>query len=103
MASLYPNTQALTSAHAFNPSLSIMADIPSFPVVEHEVTGNLHVTQHTQYNRVKADHVLVNEKVTARIYGTVKDVVLKPGSTLLMHGTVSGKIVNEGGELRLFK
>ena len=76
----------------------------SFRVVDAETKGEVTITRDTQYNNINASKVLIEEEVTARLYGTVTEkVILKKGSRLYLHGAILGEIENEGGELYLFK
>ena len=72
-------------------------------LIQEHISGNIHVKEDTQFNNADAERVLIESNVTARIYGNVKDVVLKEGSRLYLHGIISGNVLNEGGEIHLFQ
>ena len=56
-----------------------------------------------QFNHLEADDVLVEEGVTARIYGTVKNSIrLKKGAIVYLYGKRPTGIINEGGILYVF-
>ncbi len=80
-----------------------MTEFGELRVVSIETTGNVHITENTQFNRLKANNVIVAEGVRARLFGFIKEsIVLKKGSVVFMHGELQGKIENEGGEIFLF-
>lgn len=64
--------------------------------------GEIIISENSQYNEIKADKVVIHPNVVARLYGHVKDVTLKEGSLLYMHGRIIGNVVNEGGEIHIF-
>ena len=73
-------------------------------IIDREVVGELVITHDSQYNNLKADIVIVKENVTARLFGTVsKQLMIKKGARVYFHGSVAGKIENEGGELLIYK
>jgi hypothetical protein len=75
----------------------------NFKVISSPIVGDVHIKENTQFNSVEADTIIVSENVTARLFGTIKKlIVLKPGSKVLLHGRVHGDIKNEGGELKCF-
>lgn len=76
----------------------------NFKVIYEEINGNVDITVNTQINNLRADKVIVGENVSARLFGTIKKtLVLKKGSRVILHGTISGDVKNEGGELSLFE
>ena len=75
-----------------------------FKIIETPVFGNITITADTQINNLMADEVVVAEKVTVRLFGTIeKTLVLKEKSIVIFHGTINGEIINEGGELIQYK
>lgn len=71
--------------------------------INEEVKGVVKITLNSQYNNVNADEVHVAEAVSARVYGTIRNMVhLKKGSTLYLHGSFTGKLINEGGQFTVF-
>jgi hypothetical protein len=81
-----------------------MSDNINFLIIRETISGNVHIKQHAQFNDIRADKVIIAENVTARLYGTIKmSLILKKGSRLLLHGTITGKIENEGGEITIYK
>jgi hypothetical protein len=44
----------------------------------------------------------VGENVTARLFGTVKEITLKKDARLYIHGKIVGSVSNEGGEIHVF-
>lgn len=71
-------------------------------LINEEITGLVHVKENSQYNSIKADMVILAENVKVRFFGQVGDVILKKGSLLYVHGTVSGKVENMGGVIHIF-
>lgn len=75
-----------------------------FRIIRIITKGTITIKQNVQYNNIQAERVTVNENITARLYGSIhKSLVLKKGSKVYLHGTLNGEIINEGGELILFK
>lgn len=67
------------------------------------VTGDVVISQNTQYNHIDARNVVVEENVVARLYGLIQEnITVKKMATVYLHGKCSGKIINEGGVLYLF-
>ncbi len=69
--------------------------------IDEPVIGVVRIQEDCQYNKIEAERVIVDEHVTARLFGRVKDVVVKKGGRLFLHGTIYGRIQNEG-EIVLF-
>ena len=73
-------------------------------IIEREIEGNLIITLDSQYNNLKAEIVIVKENVIARLFGTVsKQLIIKKGARVYLHGSVAGQIDNDGGELFIYK
>lgn len=73
-------------------------------IIYEEIKGNVIINVNSQFNNINADTVTVSKNVTARLYGSIREkVVLKQGATLFLHGVITGEIVNEGGEVFVFK
>ncbi len=72
-------------------------------LIHESVFGQVCIKENSQYNNIKADKVIIAENVTARLFGSVTDIVLKKGSLIYFHGEISGNVQNEGGELHIFK
>jgi hypothetical protein len=73
-------------------------------IINEEVKGKVTITINSQINLLNAEEVVVEENVTARLFGTVhKLLVLKKGSTVYFHGQINGEFLNEGGELTIFE
>ena len=73
-------------------------------IIEREITGTLTVTRDSQYNNLNAAIVIVEKNVTARLFGTIsKQLVIKKGACVYLHGSIAGKIENEGGEFYPYK
>ena len=86
------------------PKTSGLKNMVDFKIVSVKTVGNITISANTQFNNIQADKVTVSENTTARLYGTIKDsLVLKKNSKVYLHGTIKGEVVNEGGELILFK
>ncbi len=73
----------------------------SLKVIDNQVAAVVKIDEDCQYNHIEAEKVIVAEFVTARLYGRVKDVVVKKGAKLYLHGEVYGNIQNKG-EIVLF-
>lgn len=71
-------------------------------LVSDEVTGLIHIKEDSQFNSIKADMVILAENVTVRLFGDIGDIVLKKGSLVYVHGTVTGNIENRGGDIHIF-
>lgn len=71
-------------------------------IIREEVVGIIKIEEDSQFNHVRAEKVVVNENITARLFGSVKTIVLKKGAKLFLHGVISGKVKNNGGEIYVF-
>lgn len=71
--------------------------------IQDGVSGHVCIKENSQYNNINADKVIIAENVTARLYGSVNNIVLKKGSLIYLHGIISGSVQNEGGEIHVFK
>jgi hypothetical protein len=71
-------------------------------IISNETYGFVRIRENSQFNNIKAERVVVEENVTARLFGKVNDVVLNRGSKLFFHGTILGNVKNKGGELMIF-
>ena len=60
------------------------------------------IKEHSQFNKIRADKVIVDENITVRLFGSVNDIVLKKGARLFIHGVILGAIKNKGGEIFIF-
>ena len=70
-------------------------------IINQEIAGVVKIAENCQYNNIEAEKVIVDEYVTARLFGRVKDIVVKKGGKLFLHGIVYGHIQNKG-EIVLF-
>lgn len=70
-------------------------------IIEEPIIGIVRVREDCQYNKIEAEKVIVEAHVTARLFGRVKDIEVKKGGKLYLHGVVYGRIQNEG-EIVLF-
>jgi hypothetical protein len=74
-----------------------------FKIIPAETYGYVRIRENSQFNNIQAERVIIEENVTARLFGRVNDVVLNRGSKLFFHGTILGNVKNKGGELLIFK
>lgn len=66
-------------------------------IIDAETKGEVLIKIDSQYNNIKADKVIVAENIKARLFGTIKDLlVIKKGAKVILHGTIKGKIENQG-------
>jgi hypothetical protein len=73
-------------------------------IIHKQVTGDLIITEEAQYNHLLCDNLIVEENITTRLYGIIqKDVTIKKGSIIYLHGRIHGKVTNEGGVLYSFE
>lgn len=78
-------------------------EIMELKIVKKKVKGNIIVEEDIQYNDVEAEDVIIENGVTARMYGNINGIlILKPGSRLFLHGKHFGDIENKSGELHVF-
>jgi len=70
-------------------------------VIDDEIAGVVKIKEDCQYNHIEAEKVIVDAYVTARLFGRVKDIIVKKGAKVFFHGIVSGHIKNQG-EIMLF-
>ncbi|MCE3278974.1 MAG: hypothetical protein K0S44_1165 [Bacteroidetes bacterium] len=79
------------------------AEFSDFETVNDLITGTIVITNNIQYNNIEAEKVIIEENVTARLFGKITDkLVLKPGATLYLHGSIYGNVENKGGVLNIY-
>ncbi len=71
-------------------------------VIQDLVKGTVSIKENCQYNNIEADVVTVHPYVSARLYGTVKDVIINKESKIFLHGEISGNVLNLGGEFHVY-
>jgi len=71
-------------------------------IIHDEMVGVVKVKEDSQLNKIAAEKVIIDENVTARLFGSVKTIILKKGAKLFFHGIVYGDIKNNGGEIFIF-
>jgi len=72
-------------------------------IVDEKTVGDLIIETDTQYNDLDAGTVVVNANVTARLYGIInKDIIIKRGSKVYIHGKLRGQVVDQGGEVYIY-
>ena len=74
----------------------------SIKIITEETVGVVKIKEDCQFNKIRAEKVVVNENITARLFGTVKTIVIKKGAKLFLHGAISGSVKNHGGEIYVF-
>ncbi len=74
----------------------------TFKIIPEETHGFVKIRENSQFNNIKADRVVLTENVTARLFGSVHDIVLHRGSRLFFHGTILGNVKNKGGEIVIY-
>ncbi|HEY6162154.1 MAG TPA: hypothetical protein VI112_13060 [Bacteroidia bacterium] len=75
-------------------------DFNDFIIVDDETGGDVTISRNTQFNNIRANTVVIQENITARLFGTIKkSLVLNKGSRLILHGSILGQVENLGGEL----
>ena len=74
----------------------------NFKIIDEEAVGVIKIKEDCQFNKIKAEKVVVNENVTARLFGSVKTIVIKPGAKIFLHGEISGAVKNNGGEIYVY-
>ena len=73
-----------------------------FKIIHEEAVGVIKIKEDCQFNRIRAEKVVVHENITARLFGTVKTIVLKKGAKIFFHGIISGAVKNNGGEIYVY-
>ncbi len=71
-------------------------------VIKDLVQGTVSIKENCQYNNIEADVVTVHPYISARLYGTVKDVIINKESKIFLHGELSGNVLNLGGEIHVY-
>ncbi|MBX9852816.1 MAG: hypothetical protein K2X86_13815 [Cytophagaceae bacterium] len=62
------------------------------------------ISENTQYNFLRADHLTLAENITVMVYGIIEQsITVKKGATLHLHGFFRGVVHNEGGEFFLYQ
>ena len=62
------------------------------------------ISENTQYNFLRAEHVTIAENITVMVYGIIEQsITVKKGATLHLHGFFRGVLHNEGGEFFLYQ
>lgn len=68
-----------------------------YKIIETETGGEVHVKINSQYNNINAEKVIVYENIKARFFGTISElIIVKTGAEVQIHGTINGKIENQG-------
>jgi hypothetical protein len=70
--------------------------------ITEEIREDLTIKKSAQYHKLAGCNVVVDENITARLFGDVNDLHLKNGSIVFMHGKVTGTVRNENGILHLY-
>ncbi len=71
-------------------------------IIESKIRGDILVSANSQYNHLDADNVTVEENITTRLFGTIRQkLIIKKGARVYFHGS-AGKVENSGGELHQF-
>ncbi|HXB41442.1 MAG TPA: hypothetical protein VNZ49_12925 [Bacteroidia bacterium] len=77
-----------------------MAD---YKIIEAEAREEVHIKVNSQYNNLNADVVIVEERITARLFGTISELlVVKKDAVVYIHGTIKGKTENQGGKIHVY-
>jgi hypothetical protein len=81
-----------------------MTTFDEYKIIAERVTGEVSIREHSQYNKLDADDVIVESGIRARLYGTIhKLLVMKKDCKVFLHGTLHGRIADEGGRLYHFE
>lgn len=73
---------------------------PEYKILEHEVTGDVRITESSQYNNINANNVIVADGITVRLFGTVRGkMIIGKEARVYFHGSIPGLVENQGGEL----
>jgi hypothetical protein len=79
------------------------AEFSDFETVNELTTGIIVIANNIQYNNIEAEKVVIEENVTARLFGKITNkLILKQGSTLYLHGSIHGNVENKGGVLNIY-
>lgn len=73
-----------------------------FKIISTPTIGEVVIKENSQFNEIQAEKVTVHSNITARLFGSVKDLTLKKDSLLYIHGRILGNVINEGGEIHIF-
>ena len=71
-------------------------------IIHDETHGVIKIKENSEFNNINAEKVIIGENITARLFGSIKNIVLQKGSKLLLHGIISGSVQNNGGEIHIF-
>jgi membrane protease subunit (stomatin/prohibitin family) len=72
-------------------------------IISEQIIGDLTVISNGQYNNIIGENVIVAENIMTRFYGIInKNLTIKKGATVYLHGNFFGKLINEGGILYVF-
>lgn len=71
-------------------------------IISDETHGVIIIRENSQFNNINAEKVIIDENITARLFGSIKNIVLEKGSKLFLHGVISGTVKNKGGEIQIF-
>jgi len=72
--------------------------------VEHgKIEGDLSIYEHFTLHGMITGTLTVKDGGQVMLHGMVsRDLILDPGSKVDLHGTVTGNVLNRGGQLRVF-
>ncbi|MDF2449948.1 MAG: hypothetical protein K0R26_2452 [Bacteroidota bacterium] len=85
-----------------SPCAPDIAGMKEIKIINEEVVGNVHIMENSQFNCIRSPMVILAENITARLFGQIKDILINEGSTVYIHGSVTGKIENRGGDIQIF-
>jgi hypothetical protein len=74
-----------------------------YKIIDKEIRGNIFIIRNSQYNKLNALNVTVSPDIQARLYGVIKGkLIINKGARVYLHGSLTGKLENLGGEIHIF-
>ena len=72
-------------------------------IIEKIISGSICIIVNSQYNNLNAVNVTIEKNLTVRLFGIIKrQLIIKKGALVHLHGAVLGNIKNLGGELHIY-
>ncbi|MCD6019206.1 MAG: hypothetical protein K0S53_2327 [Bacteroidetes bacterium] len=71
-------------------------------LIQQAITGLVHIKENSQFNSIQSNMVILEENITARLFGDIGNIILKKGSSVYIHGIVTGSVENQGGAIHIF-
>jgi hypothetical protein len=81
-----------------------MTAFEEYKIIKTEIEGDLTISEHSQYNHLNADTVIVEKGIRTRLYGVIhKKLIIRKEARVFLHGKLLGELQDEGGRFYHFE